>query len=169
METIQSAGIILTKKINGNIKILLGHTGSINPTNLKDKKWTIIKGRVEKQESFWEAAKREFFEEAGLKIDEKNIISIANYNGLPYPWDCYSLKSYKNDKLIKKTVNIYWIVDKTGFSNDFNFKCSTYFDNGILEIDDYYWATPKEALQMCSPSQRSVFRKIKKITENLKL
>lgn len=61
----KSAGIILYRK-KPELKILLVHpSGSYNRTA----PWSIPKGKIESGESLEETAKREIFEEVGIKID----------------------------------------------------------------------------------------------------
>ncbi|GIU68153.1 MAG: NTP pyrophosphohydrolase [Candidatus Pacearchaeota archaeon] len=64
-----SAGLLMyrTKK---TLEVFLVHPGGPFWKNKDEGAWSIPKGEVEKNESFLEAAKREFFEETGIKPKE---------------------------------------------------------------------------------------------------
>ncbi|BCD60995.1 MULTISPECIES: NUDIX domain-containing protein [unclassified Nitratiruptor] len=64
----KSAGILPYKTENGELYVYLGHLGG--PFwKRKRRSWGIIKGEVEEGENDLEAAKREFFEETGKRLD----------------------------------------------------------------------------------------------------
>ncbi len=62
-----SAGLILYRFKNGILEILLGHMGGPFWRKKDEGAWSIPKGEYEPAENALEAAKREFFEETGLK------------------------------------------------------------------------------------------------------
>lgn len=65
-----SAGIVCYKKNdNGNIEIMLSHAGGPYYDGLDDHSWTIQKGKIEDKETEEEAARREFHEETGFRIN----------------------------------------------------------------------------------------------------
>jgi len=64
----RSAGILPCRKKDGKIEVFLGHLGGIFWKN-KKRSWGIIKGEVREGESDEEAAKREFFEETGKRVE----------------------------------------------------------------------------------------------------
>ena len=95
MKTLISAGGIIIKRPNKTVQVLL----------IKDMKgnWTFPKGVVEKGESHEVAAKREIFEETGLK----NIILIQKLSPIHY--------AYQRNGLIHKTVHYFlfeWLGDE---------------------------------------------------------
>lgn len=64
----QAAGIVLYKKENGELKVLIAHMGGPLWVN-KPNAWSIPKGQIDDGESVLEAAKREFAEEVGVEVD----------------------------------------------------------------------------------------------------
>ena len=62
----RSAGILVYKKENNNIKVLLSHFGGPYWENIDIGGWSIPKGEYNKKEKAIEAAKREFSEETSL-------------------------------------------------------------------------------------------------------
>ena len=68
----RSAGILVYKKENEKIKILLCHPGGPYWENTNLHSWGIPKGELDKGENQINAAKREFKEETNLSIDISN-------------------------------------------------------------------------------------------------
>ena len=64
----RSAGILPFKKCGERVCVYLGHLGGPFWRN-KKRSWGIIKGEVLENEEDLDAAKREFYEETGKKID----------------------------------------------------------------------------------------------------
>lgn len=64
-----SAGILPFKCYKGDLKVFLIHMGGPFWKNRDDGAWSIVKGEVKEGENILDAAKREFFEETGKKID----------------------------------------------------------------------------------------------------
>lgn len=79
----QSAGIVLYKKVDGEIRVLLGHMGGPQYANKDIGAWGIPKGEFDDSESPLEAAKREFQEEIGCPIDGQfvELVPIIQKNG----------------------------------------------------------------------------------------
>ena len=69
-----SAGIILYRKMNNCIEILLAHPGGPYTKNKDEHAWSIPKGEVKDGEELKEAALREFHEETGMAITEADIL-----------------------------------------------------------------------------------------------
>lgn len=65
----QSAGILLYRKIEGRLQVFLVHPGGPFFKNKDDGVWSIPKGEFADGEEALDAAKREFEEETGQKID----------------------------------------------------------------------------------------------------
>jgi predicted NUDIX family NTP pyrophosphohydrolase len=61
-----SAGLLMYRKCNGELQVLLAHPGGPYFRNKDDGAWSIPKGEVEPKEESLEAAKREFEEETGI-------------------------------------------------------------------------------------------------------
>lgn len=68
---VQSAGILVFRKNNGDIEFLLAHPGGPFYKNKDEGSWSIPKGELDEEEDPLAAAKREFFEETGLAIKGK--------------------------------------------------------------------------------------------------
>src|SRR4051812_22851119 len=64
----QSAGILLFKKSDGELKILLAHPGGPFWKNKDLGAWSIPKGEFTEEEKPLDAAIREFEEETGIKL-----------------------------------------------------------------------------------------------------
>ncbi len=67
--SVQSAGIILYRFIEGKLQVMLIHPGGPFWAKKDDGAWSIPKGICEKDEDSLAAAKREFREETGHEVD----------------------------------------------------------------------------------------------------
>jgi predicted NUDIX family NTP pyrophosphohydrolase len=65
----RSAGILVYKKENNDIKVLLCHFGGPFWAGMDNGAWSLSKGEVEKHEHIINTAKREFKEETNLDIN----------------------------------------------------------------------------------------------------
>jgi predicted NUDIX family NTP pyrophosphohydrolase len=109
----QSAGLLIFRKKNKEIEILLVHPGGPFWQNKDLNSWSIPKGEIDKNEDKLSAAIREFEEETGLKIsekDKKNIFylgEVKSKNKIVY---VYALeKDYGDDFEIKSNlIEINW-------------------------------------------------------------
>lgn len=66
-----SAGLLMYAQDNRGLKIFLIHPGGPYWKKKDEHVWAFPKGQVEENEDIFEAAKREFEEETGIKILEK--------------------------------------------------------------------------------------------------
>jgi predicted NUDIX family NTP pyrophosphohydrolase len=66
-----SAGILLWRRRNGRIEVLLGHPGSPYFAHKDRGAWTVLKGEVDPGEDLAAVARREFEEETGHPIDDQ--------------------------------------------------------------------------------------------------
>jgi predicted NUDIX family NTP pyrophosphohydrolase len=69
----QSAGVLLFRKINGELQVFLVHPGGPFFRNKDDGSWSVPKGEFLEDEDPLAAAKREFEEETGQAINGKFI------------------------------------------------------------------------------------------------
>lgn len=69
----QSAGILLYRMHGKELQVLLVHPGGPFWKNKDDGAWTIPKGEFTDGEEALDAAKREFREETGMKVNGKSI------------------------------------------------------------------------------------------------
>ena len=65
----QSAGLLVYRRRNGGLEVLLVHPGGPYWAKKDEGAWSIPKGEFEQGEEPLQAAKREFREETGLSVD----------------------------------------------------------------------------------------------------
>ena len=159
---IHSAGIILIRKENNLNKVLLGHYFNGKEPNLYDKKWTIPKGKLEPGETALEAAKREFFEESGLRLN-KNYYIFGQENYITYPLLSNKYKTKQNEKTCYKTLSVFLACDFLNLSKNFKFKSNLNKD-GNPELDDFKWVDLKIAPLIVMKSQKSIFEKLLRLS-----
>jgi predicted NUDIX family NTP pyrophosphohydrolase len=86
----KSAGILIYRKKNGNIQIFLIHPGGPFWKNKDLNSWSIPKGEIENEENLKDTAIREFEEETGIVLtnkDKENIFylgEVKNKNKIVY-------------------------------------------------------------------------------------
>ncbi len=73
----KSAGILLYKFDNGQLKVLLVHPGGPFWAKKDKGAWSIPKGLIEANEAPWQAAVREFKEETGFDIKPTHPIMLS--------------------------------------------------------------------------------------------
>ena len=87
-----SAGLLMYKLENNKIFVFLIHPGGPFFKNKDNGFWSIAKGELENNESKFQAALREFQEETGIKVDEKNTkffdlgFTRQKNNKIVYAW-----------------------------------------------------------------------------------
>ena len=64
-----SAGLLVFRRTNRNLEVLLAHPGGPFWVKKDDGAWSIPKGEVSEEEDYAACAKREFLEETSLAID----------------------------------------------------------------------------------------------------
>jgi len=72
-----SAGILLFRKANDGIEVLLGHMGGPFWARRDEGAWSIPKGEYEPPEDALAAARREFTEELGLPVPPGELIELG--------------------------------------------------------------------------------------------
>jgi len=72
----RSAGILVYRKVNEDLEVLLVHPGGPFWKNKNSNAWSIPKGLVEEGEKELEGAIREFAEETGFKLNSKDFIEL---------------------------------------------------------------------------------------------
>ena len=141
----KSAGILPYRLKDGRVEVFLGHLGGIFWKN-KNRSWGIIKGEVKRGESDEEAAKREFFEETGKRV-EKQLIDLGEI------------------KTSNKILHIFGV--KQNFDTDIRSNMVTVTYKGkqysFPEIDKAQWFDIEEAKKIIIPSQKPFLDKILKI------
>lgn len=105
----KSAGLLLFRLKNENIEFFLVHPGGPFFSKKDIGVWTIPKGEADENEDMFEAAKREFFEETGVKPegDFIELTPIRQKNGKNvYAWGFEG--NIDADKLTSNTFTIEW-------------------------------------------------------------
>lgn len=136
-----SAGIIYYK-FEGVLKIFLAH--STGHKNI----YSFPKGELDKDESIFNAALREF--------EEETEMSLVSYDRKDY----YYLGCIKQNK--DKYVHAFAIEADIDPENCNSNWCEFPEGTGrwIPEIDDYHWFTIDEALKIINPRQISLLEKL---------
>jgi predicted NUDIX family NTP pyrophosphohydrolase len=149
----QSAGILLYKKVKGELFLLLAHPGGPFWKNKDLGTWTIPKGEFTEEETAFDAAIREFREETGISLSGEfiELKSIKQKSGkVVYAW---ALEKEVDVTTIKSNViEIEW-PPKSG-------KKIT-----IPEIEKTEWFTVDQATKKIIPAQQSF---ITQLVENNK-
>jgi predicted NUDIX family NTP pyrophosphohydrolase len=122
----KSAGILIYRKKNRNIQIFLVHPGGPFWKNKDLNSWSIPKGEIENEENLKDTAIREFEEETGIVLtnkDKENIFylgEVKNKNKIVY---IFALEKDLGDKvkiksnLVKTKFGEFPEVDKGQYFN----------------------------------------------------
>ncbi|MBT2420462.1 NUDIX domain-containing protein [Streptomyces sp. ISL-22] len=73
----RSAGLLLFRRTDDGLEVLLGHMGGPFFAKRDAGAWTVPKGEYEPDESSWEAARREFQEELGLPPPDGEAVPLG--------------------------------------------------------------------------------------------
>lgn len=136
----RSAGILVYKYEEGNIKVLLCHFGGPYWVNV-DRSWSLSKGVVENNEKISVTAKREFKEETNLDCDgELKYLCSKKISNKKLAIMFYFEKDYKLDNC---KSNKFKMEYPRGSGKICEFP----------EMDNYKWVNIEEAKNMLIPSQ----------------
>jgi predicted NUDIX family NTP pyrophosphohydrolase len=72
-----SAGILVYRKVDGKVEVLIAHPGGPFFTKKDEGFWSLPKGLVDENEEAFAAAKREFEEEIGQPTPESEYINLG--------------------------------------------------------------------------------------------
>ncbi|MEO6355346.1 MAG: NUDIX domain-containing protein [Ferruginibacter sp.] len=137
----KSAGILLFRKINTVLEILLVHPGGPFWKNKDLGSWSIPKGEFSDEETALNAAKREFKEETGITIKEEllPLSPVKQKSGkLIYAWAAE--KNIDAAAIKSNQFEMEW-PPKSGQLKHFP------------EIDKAQWFSPEEAMQKINSAQ----------------
>ncbi|MEU9954271.1 NUDIX domain-containing protein [Streptomyces sp. NPDC050982] len=73
----RSAGLLLFRRTDHGVEVLLGHMGGPFFARREAGAWTVPKGEYEPDEPAWDAARREFQEELGLPPPDGDAIPLG--------------------------------------------------------------------------------------------
>lgn len=151
----RSAGVILYTKENNEYKILLCHMGGPFWKGIDNGAWSIPKGEYKLKENAYLAAKREFKEETGFNIDDKELFYLKS-------------KKMSSHKLVTMFYTEGYFDSSKSFSN--NFKKEWPKGSGIIkefpEMDEARWMNLSDAKQKILKGQIYFIEKIEQILKN---
>ena len=75
--TRRSAGLLLFRRADDGLQVLLGHMGGPFFAKKDAGAWTVVKGEYDAGEPAWEAARREFQEELGLAPPDGEAVPLG--------------------------------------------------------------------------------------------
>jgi predicted NUDIX family NTP pyrophosphohydrolase len=135
MKVKKSAGILLYKRVHGQLVVLLVHPGGPFSKNKDTGQWSIPKGEFSGDENAFDAAIREFEEETGTRLEghfmELSPVKLKSGKAV-YAWALE--RDIDADTLVSNTFDIEW-PPKSGTLKSFP------------EIDKAQWFTIDEALE----------------------
>ncbi|NUT24648.1 MAG: NUDIX domain-containing protein [Streptomyces sp.] len=73
----RSAGLLLFRRTDDGLEVLLGHMGGPFFAKREAGAWTVPKGEYEPDEPAWDAARREFQEELGLPPPDGKAVPLG--------------------------------------------------------------------------------------------
>ena len=73
----RSAGILLWRKHDGDLEVLLGHPGGPLFAKKDADTWTVLKGEIEPGEDALDVARREFEEESGHPAPHGDVLELG--------------------------------------------------------------------------------------------
>ena len=138
----QSAGILVYKKVAGDIFVLLAHPGGPYWKNKDLGSWSIPKGEFTEEEEAFDAALREFEEETGVKLQgdfaELEPVQLKSGKSV-YAW--LHERDLDARSLVSNTFDIEW-PPKSGRRKSFP------------EIDRFEWFPIEEAKEKINSGQK---------------
>lgn len=136
-----SAGLLLFRRRDGRLELLLAHPGGPFWRNRDDGAWTIPKGVPESDEPLLEAARREFAEETGTRPDGAALPlgSIRQKAGKTvHAWAVEG--DLDASRIVSNTMRIEW-PPRSGRWTE------------IPEVDRCAWLDPDTARRKLNPAQ----------------
>src|SRR5690349_7650063 len=73
----RSAGILLYRRTNGQVEVLIAHMGGPLWARKDEAAWSVPKGEYEPDETAEAAARREFQEELGLPVPDGALVDLG--------------------------------------------------------------------------------------------
>ena len=147
----KSAGILLFKKVKGNLVVFLVHPGGPFWKNKDEGAWSIPKGEFANEEDPLLAAQREFEEETGQKItgDFVELKPVKLKSGkMVYAWAVEG--DVDADHIVSNTFKVEWPY-KSG-------RWQTY-----PEVDKAAWLTLDEARKKINTAQTALLDELENL------
>lgn len=147
----KSAGILLFKKVKGNLVVFLVHPGGPFWKNKDEGAWSIPKGEFANEEDPLLAAQREFEEETGQKItgDFVELKPVKLKSGkMVYAWAVEG--DVDADHIVSNTFKVEWPY-KSG-------RWQTY-----PEVDKAAWLTLDEARKKINMAQTALLDELENL------
>jgi predicted NUDIX family NTP pyrophosphohydrolase len=140
----RSAGILLYRRRQGAIEMLLVHPGGPFWANKDDGAWSIPKGEYAPEEDPLTAAKREFAEETGAPVDGKAIALGSFRQSSAKIVDAWAVEGdFDPATLRSNTFSMEW-PPRSGRMRE------------VPEVDRAQWFTPEEAARKLLKGQRPI-------------
>lgn len=138
-----SAGILLYRRREGRLEVLLGHPGGPYFAGRDHGHWSIPKGEVEPDEPLVEVARREFEEETGTPVAADGLIPLGETR-------------QKGGKIVHAWAAEGDLDPATATSNTFEMTWPPLVGRRITvpEIDRVVWFEPDEARARVKEAQR---------------
>jgi predicted NUDIX family NTP pyrophosphohydrolase len=149
----KSAGILLYKRVEKQLLVLLVHPGGPFWKNKDAGHWSIPKGEFSDEENAFDAAIREFEEETGTRLDGYfiELTSVKLKSGkVVYAWALE--KDLDADAIVSNTFEIEW-PPKSGTLKSFP------------EIDRAQWFTIEEAWEKINEAMRDFLLQLEEKVE----
>lgn len=136
-----SSGILLYRRIGGEIEVLLGHPGGPFFARKDDGSWSIPKGEYTDEDP-WDAARREFREEVGSEVPQGARIDLGSV-------------TQKGGKVVVAFAVEGDLDPATAISNDFDMEWprGSGVRRSFPEIDRVGWFGLPEARRKMLPAQ----------------
>ncbi|MGU3431885.1 NUDIX domain-containing protein [Actinomycetes bacterium M1A6_2h] len=136
-----SAGILLYRRVFGDIEVLLGHPGGPYFARKDDGSWSVPKGAYTDEDP-WDAACREFREEVGSDVPAGPRVELGSV-------------TQKSGKVVVAFAVEGDLDPSTSVSNDFDMEWPR--GSGVMtsfpEIDRVEWFTLDDARRKMLPAQ----------------
>ncbi len=154
MAKAQSAGILLYKLENGDLKVLIAHPGGPFFAKKDESIWSIPKGLYEDDEKPLDAAKREYEEEIGIPLPGGPFIDIGEIE--------------RKDKIIKAWAVEGDVDERAVHSNTFEMEWPPRSGKKqeFPEIDRAQWFDIQTAAKKLQPTQVPF---LERLAEHLKI
>ena len=75
--TRRSAGLLVFRRVGGEVEVLLGHMGGPFWARKHERAWSVPKGEHDDAEDPLAAARREFVEETGLPVPDGELLDLG--------------------------------------------------------------------------------------------